>query len=77
MRKNRISPEYNPEKRAKQKNQADISLPKNLKTALASADKYSRLVIVFQQPDNKEAQQQFSYPFAKYKEEGGSNGYQI
>ncbi|MFC2442804.1 MAG: hypothetical protein ACFNUO_08325, partial [Capnocytophaga ochracea] len=70
-------PEYNPEKRAKQKSQADISLPKNLKTALASADKYSRLVIVFQQPNNKEAQQQFATLFAKYKEEGGSNGYQF
>ena len=68
-------PEYNPEQRAKHKNQADISVPKNLKAALASADKYSRLVIVFQQPDNKEAQQQFATLFAKYKEEGGSNGY--
>ena len=46
-----------------------------MKAALASADKYSRLVIVFQQPDNKEAQQQFAALFAKYKEEGGSNGY--
>ncbi|GJH40391.1 hypothetical protein RCZ04_09410 [Capnocytophaga sp. HP1101] len=70
-------PEYNPEKRAKEKTQAVVSIPKNLNAALASADKHSRLVIVFQQPDNKEAQAQFKALFAKYQEEGSSNDYEF
>ena len=51
-------------------------MPKNLNAALASADKQSRLVVVFQQPDNQKAKEEFNNFFAKYKEEGIGYNYE-
>ena len=53
-----------------------VAVPKNLNTALASADKQSRLVVVFQQPDNPKAKEEFNNFFAKYKEEGIGYNYE-
>ena len=71
--KERDIPQYDPNKNAKEKAKAVVSVPKNLNAALASADKQSRLVVVFQQPDNSKAKAEFDDFFAKYKEDG--NGY--
>lgn len=68
--KERDIPQYDPNKNAKEKAKAVVSVPKNLNAALASADKQSRLVVVFQQPDNPKAKEEFNNFFAKYKEEG-------
>jgi hypothetical protein len=51
-------------------------VPKNLNAAFASADKQSRLVVVFQQPDNPKAKEEFNDFFAKYKEEGSGYNYE-
>jgi len=51
-------------------------VPKNLNAALASADKQNRLVVVFQQPDNPKAKEEFNNFFAKYKEEGIGYNYE-
>ena len=70
--KERDIPRYDPDKNAK----AVVAVPKNLNTALASADKQSRLVVVFQQPDNPKAKEEFNNFFAKYKEEGIGYNYE-
>ena len=74
--KERDIPEYDPNKNAKEKAKAVVSVPKNLNAALASADKQSRLVVVFQQPDNPKAKEEFNDFFAKYKEEGSGYNYE-
>jgi len=74
--KERDIPEYDPNKNAKEKAKAVVSVPKNLNAALASADKQSRLVVVFQQPDNPKAKEEFNDFFAKYKEEGIGYNYE-
>ena len=74
--KERDIPEYDPNKNAKEKAKAVVSVPKNLNAALASADKQSRLVVVFQQPDNPKAKEEFNNFFAKYKEEGIGYNYE-
>ena len=74
--KERDIPEYDPNKNAKEKAKAVVSVPKNLNAALASADKQSRLVVVFQQPDNSKAKEEFNDFFAKYKEEGIGYNYE-
>ena len=74
--KERDIPRYDPDKNAKEKAKAVVSVPKNLNAALASADKQSRLVVVFQQPDNPKAKEEFNNFFAKYKEEGISYNYE-
>jgi len=73
--KERDIPEYDPNKNAKEKAKAVVSVPKNLNAALASADKQSRLVVVFQQPDNSKAKEEFNNFFAKYKEDGSGYNY--
>ena len=74
--KERDIPRYDPDKNAKEKAKAVVSVPKNLNAALASADKQSRLVVVFQQPDNPKAKEEFNNFFAKYKEEGIGYNYE-
>jgi len=74
--KERDIPQYDPNKNAKEKAKAVVSVPKNLNAALASADKQSRLVVVFQQPDNPKAKEEFNNFFAKYKEEGIGYNYE-
>ena len=74
--KERDIPEYDPNKNTKEKAKAVVSVPKNLNAALASADKQSRLVVVFQQPDNPKAKEEFNNFFAKYKEEGIGYNYE-
>lgn len=74
--KERDIPRYDPDKNAKEKTKAVVSVPKNLNAALASADKQSRLVVVFQQPDNPKAKEEFNNFFAKYKEEGIGYNYE-
>ena len=74
--KERDIPRYDPDKNAKEKAKAVVSVPKNLNAALASADKQSRLVVVFQQPDNQKAKEEFNNFFAKYKEEGIGYNYE-
>ena len=74
--KERDIPRYDPDKNAKEKAKAVVSVPKNLNAALASADKQSRLVVVFQQPDNLKAKEEFNNFFAKYKEEGIGYNYE-
>ena len=74
--KERDIPQYDPNKNAKEKAKAVVSVPKNLNAALASADKQSRLVVVFQQPDNQKAKEEFNNFFAKYKEEGIGYNYE-
>jgi len=74
--KERDIPRYDPDKNAKEKAKAVVAVPKNLNTALASADKQSRLVVVFQQPDNPKAKEEFNNFFAKYKEEGIGYNYE-
>jgi len=74
--KERDIPEYDPNKKAKEKAKAVVSVPKNLNAALASADKENRLVVVFQQPDNPKAKEEFNNFFAKYKEEGIGYNYE-
>ena len=74
--KERDIPQYDPDKNAKEKAKAVVSVPKNLNAALASADKQSRLVVVFQQPDNPKAKEEFNNFFAKYKEEGIGYNYE-
>ena len=73
--KERDIPRYDPDKNAKEKAKAVVSVPKNLNAALASADKQSRLVVVFQQPDNPKAKAEFDDFFAKYKEDGSGYNY--
>lgn len=67
--KERDIPQYDPDKNTKEKAKAVVSVPKNLNAALSSADKENRLVVVFQQPDNPKAKEEFNNFFAKYKEE--------
>ena len=74
--KERDIPRYDPDKNAKEKAKAVVAVPKNLNAALASADKQSRLVVVFQQPDNLKAKEEFNNFFAKYKEEGIGYNYE-
>lgn len=74
--KERDIPRYDPDKNAKEKAKAVVAVPKNLNAALASADKQSRLVVVFQQPDNPKAKEEFNNFFAKYKEEGIGYNYE-
>ena len=74
--KERDIPQYDPNKKAKEKAKAVVSVPKNLNAAFASADKQSRLVVVFQQPDNPKAKEEFNDFFAKYKEEGSGYNYE-
>ena len=74
--KERDIPRYDPDKNTKEKAKAVVSVPKNLNAALASADKQSRLVVVFQQPDNPKAKEEFNNFFAKYKEEGIGYNYE-
>lgn len=74
--KERDIPRYDPNKNAKEKAKAVVAVPKNLNAALASADKQSRLVVVFQQPDNPKAKEEFNNFFAKYKEEGIGYNYE-
>lgn len=74
--KERDIPRYDPDKNAKKKAKAVVAVPKNLNAALASADKQSRLVVVFQQPDNPKAKEEFNNFFAKYKEEGIGYNYE-
>lgn len=74
--KERDIPQYDPDKNAKEKAKAVVSVPKNLNAALASADKQSRLVVVFQQPDNPKAKEEFNNFFSKYKEEGIGYNYE-
>ena len=74
--KERDIPRYDPDKNAKEKAKAVVSVPKDLNAALASADKQSRLVVVFQQPDNPKAKEEFNNFFAKYKEEGIGYNYE-
>ena len=74
--KERDIPQYDPDKNAKEKAKAVVSVPKNLNAALASADKENRLVVVFQQPDNPKAKEEFNDFFAKYKEEGSGYNYE-
>lgn len=74
--KERDIPQYDPDKNAKEKAKAVVAVPKNLNAALASADKENRLVVVFQQPDNPKAKEEFNNFFAKYKEEGIGYNYE-
>ncbi|WP_454990499.1 hypothetical protein [Capnocytophaga sputigena] len=74
--KERDIPRYDPDKNAKEKAKAVVAVPKNLNAALSSADKQSRLVVVFQQPDNPKAKEEFNNFFAKYKEEGIGYNYE-
>ena len=74
--KERDIPRYDPDKNAKEKAKTVVSVPKNLNAALASADKENRLVVVFQQPDNPKAKEEFNNFFAKYKEEGIGYNYE-
>lgn len=74
--KERDIPRYDPDKNAKEKAKAMVAVPKNLNAALASADKENRLVVVFQQPDNPKAKEEFNNFFAKYKEEGIGYNYE-
>ena len=74
--KERDIPRYDPDKNAKEKAKAVVAVPKNLNAALASADKQNRLVVVFQQPDNPKAKEEFNNFFAKYKEEGIGYNYE-
>ncbi len=74
--KERDIPRYDPDKNAKEKAKAVVAVPKNLNAALASADKENRLVVVFQQPDNPKAKEEFNNFFAKYKEEGIGYNYE-
>lgn len=74
--KERDIPRYDPNKNAKEKAKTVVSVPKNLNAALASADKENRLVVVFQQPDNPKAKEEFNNFFAKYKEEGIGYNYE-
>ena len=74
--KERDIPRYDPDKNTKEKAKAVVAVPKNLNAALASADKQSRLVVVFQQPDNQKAKEEFNNFFAKYKEEGIGYNYE-
>ena len=74
--KERDIPQYDPDKNTKEKAKAVVSVPKNLNAALSSADKENRLVVVFQQPDNPKAKEEFNNFFAKYKEEGIGYNYE-
>lgn len=74
--KERDIPRYDPDKNTKEKAKAVVSVPKNLNAALSSADKENRLVVVFQQPDNPKAKEEFNNFFAKYKEEGIGYNYE-
>ena len=74
--KERDIPQYDPDKNTKEKAKAVVAVPKNLNAALASADKENRLVVVFQQPDNPKAKEEFNNFFAKYKEEGIGYNYE-
>jgi hypothetical protein len=74
--KERDIPRYDPDKNTKEKAKAVVAIPKNLNAALASADKENRLVVVFQQPDNPKAKEEFNNFFAKYKEEGIGYNYE-